>query len=150
MRKYHAKKLEKESIYPYEPWKITENEFLLEHNHHNEAIFSLGNGYMGLRGTLEEDYPGGKETTTPGFYINGVYAQEEIIYGEVAPNLPKNGQTMINLADWSEINLYINEEKLNLLKGQLHAYKRKLDLKHGVLRRHMIWEDRQGRKVEIN
>jgi alpha,alpha-trehalose phosphorylase len=150
MRKYHAKKLEKEAIYPYEPWKITEREFLIENNHHNEAIFALGNGYMGIRGTLEEDYPGGKETTTPGFYINGVYAQEEIIYGEVAPNLPKNGQTMVNLADWSEINLYINEEKLNLLKGKIHAYKRELDLKHGVLRRHMIWEDRQGRKIEIN
>ncbi|MFW6281176.1 MAG: glycoside hydrolase family 65 protein, partial [Halanaerobium sp.] len=150
MRKYHAKKLGKESIYPHEPWKITEKEFLIENNHHNEAIFALGNGYMGIRGTFEEDYPGGKETTTPGFYINGVYAQEEIIYGEVAPNLPKNGQTMINLADWSEINLYINEEKLNLLKGNLHNYNRELDLKQGVLRRTMIWEDRQGRKIEIN
>ena len=149
MRKYHAKKLEKEAMYPYEPWKITENEFLIENNHHNEAIFALGNGYMGIRGTYEEDYPGGKDTTTPGFYINGVYAQEDIIYGETAPNLPTEGQTMLNLADWSEINLYINEEKLDLLKGNLHSYERELDMKQGVSRRELIWEDRQGRKVEI-
>jgi len=141
--------MDKDSIYPYQDWKITEEEFLLENNHHNEAIFSLGNGYLGLRGTLEEDYPGSEETTTPGFYINGVYASEEIIYGEEAPNLPKKGQTMINLADWSEINLYINEEKLNLLKGKVLDYNRELDLKQGVLKRYIIWEDRQGRKIEI-
>ncbi|TDO78301.1 alpha,alpha-trehalose phosphorylase [Halanaerobium saccharolyticum] len=149
MRKYHAKKLDKEALYPYQPWKITEQEFLINTNHHNEAIFSLGNGYMGLRGTLEEDYPGSEDTTTPGFYINGVYASEKIIYGEEAPNLPQKGQTIVNLADWSEINLYINEEKLNLLKGKIHDYKRELDLKQGLLRRKIIWEDRQGRKIEI-
>ncbi|MFW5719120.1 MAG: glycoside hydrolase family 65 protein, partial [Halanaerobium sp.] len=149
MRTYHARKMDKDSIYPHQAWKITEEEFILENNHHNEAIFALGNGYMGLRGTLEEDYPGSEDSTTPGFYINGVYASEEIIYGEEAPNLPKNGQTMINLADWSEINLYINEEKLNLLKGQILDYKRELDLQQGVLRRRVLWEDRQGRKIEI-
>ncbi|MGM0415208.1 MAG: glycoside hydrolase family 65 protein, partial [Bacillota bacterium] len=150
MRTYHARKMDKDSIYPHQAWKITEEEFILENNHHNEAIFALGNGYMGIRGTLEEDYPGSEDSTTPGFYINGVYASEEIIYGEEAPNLPKDGQTMINLADWSEINLYINEEKLNLLKGQILDYKRELDLQQGVLRRRMLWEDRQGRKIEIN
>ena len=149
MRTYHARKMDKEAIYPSQAWKITEEEFLLDHNHHNEAIFTLGNGYMGLRGTLEEDYPGSEETTTPGFYINGVYASEKIMYGEEAPNLPQNGQTMVNLADWSEINLYINEEKLNLLKGQILDYKRELDLQQGVLRRKILWEDRQGRKIEI-
>ena len=149
MRKYHQKKLEAEAIYPYQPWKITEEEFLVEHNHHNEAIFALGNGYMGIRGTLEEDYPASKKTTTPGFYINGVYTSEEIIYGEQAPNLPKNRQTIINLADWSEINLYINEEKLNLLKGNLIDYKRELDFQNGILKRKLTWEDSKGRQIEV-
>lgn len=149
MRKYHAKKMDKESIFPYHPWKIIEEEFLVVNHHHNEAIFALGNGYMGLRGTFEEDYPGSEDTTTPGFYINGVYASEKIIYGEEAPNLPENGQTLVNLADWSEINLYINEEKLNLLKGKLLDYQRELNLKQGILSRKIIWEDRQARKIEI-
>ncbi|MGM0547808.1 MAG: glycoside hydrolase family 65 protein [Bacillota bacterium] len=149
MRAYHAKKMNKEANYPYQAWKITENEFLVDSNHQNEAIFSLGNGYMGLRGTLEEDYPGSEETNTPGFYINGVYAAEEIIYGEKAPNLPQKGQTIVNLADWSEINLYINEEKFNLLKGKILDYHRELNLKKGILNREIIWEDRQGRKLKI-
>ena len=149
MRTFHARKMDKDAIYPHQAWKITEEEFLVKNNHHNEAIFTLGNGYMGLRGTLEEDYPGSEDTTTPGFYINGVYASEEIIYGEEAPNLPEDGQTMVNLADWSEINLYINEEKLNLLKGQILDYKRELNLQQGTLYREILWEDRQGRKIKI-
>jgi len=36
--------MDKEAIYPYQAWKITEEEFLLENNHQNEAIFALGNG----------------------------------------------------------------------------------------------------------
>ena len=56
MRRYHRKKTEQESLYRYEDWKITEDKFTVENNHHNEAIFALGNGYMGVRGTREEDY----------------------------------------------------------------------------------------------
>jgi len=149
VRKYHAKKMDKKAIYPYQSWKITEEEFLLQNNHHNESIFSLGNGYMGLRGTFEEDYPGSEETTTPGFYINGVYASEKIMYGEEAPDLPVCGQTIVNLADWSEINLYINEEKLDLLKGRILDYKRELDMKQAILNRELIWEDRQERQIKI-
>ncbi|MGM0603491.1 MAG: glycoside hydrolase family 65 protein [Bacillota bacterium] len=149
MRKYHAKKMGKKAIYPYHSWKIIEEEFLVQNNHHNESIFSLGNGYMGLRGTFEEDYPGSEETTTPGFYINGVYASEKIIYGEEAPDLPDSRQTLVNLADWSEINLYINEEKFNLLKGKVIEYRRELDMKQAVLIREIIWEDRQGRQIKI-
>ncbi|HKL74573.1 MAG TPA: glycoside hydrolase family 65 protein, partial [Halanaerobiales bacterium] len=85
MRDFHYKKYKAKSLYDYEPWRITEDKFKVENNHHNESIFALGNGYMGLRGTLEEDYSGPKETTTPGFYINGIYGSERIIYGEEAP-----------------------------------------------------------------
>ena len=67
---------EKIALFPYEPWSVTEREFNVEKNHFSEAIFSLGNGYMGMRGTLEEDYTGPDNTTTPGMYINGVYASE--------------------------------------------------------------------------
>src|SRR6056297_2635154 len=141
--------MDKKAIYPYQSWEITEEEFLLQNNHHNESIFSLGNGYMGLRGTFEEDYPGSEETTTPGFYINGVYASEKIMYGEEAPDLPVCGQTIVNLADWSEINLYINEEKLDLLKGRILDYKRELDMKQAILNRELIWEDRQERQIKI-
>jgi len=149
MLTYHKMKTEKEPLYDYEPWRITEKEFKIENNHHNETIFSLGNGYMGLRGTLEEDYSGPQDTSTPGFYINGIYETEEIIYGEFAPKQPQNYQTMINLMDWTSINLFIEDEKFDMLKGTIRNYERYLDFKNGLLKRNLIWISPQGKKIEI-
>lgn len=149
MRSFHEKKLDKAPQFQVHPWRIIEEEFKIENNHHNESIFSLGNGYMGLRGTLEEDYSGPAETTTPGFYINGIYDSEEIVYGEEAPNLPKYSQTIVNLMDWTKINLYLEKEKLDLLNGKTEDYQRILDMRTGRLSREFIWESPQGRQVEI-
>jgi len=149
MLTYHRLKSEKPPLYDYEPWRITEKEFEVENNHHNETIFSLGNGYMGLRGTLEEDYTGPSDSTTPGFYINGIYEEEEIIYGEFAPKQPQNYQTMINLMDWKTINLYIEDEKFNMLEGKVENYERFLDFKKGLLKRSLVWTSPTGKKINI-
>mgnify|MGYP000500528091 CR=1 FL=1 len=149
MLTYHRLKSEKPPLYDYEPWNITEKEFKIKNNHHNETIFSLGNGYMGLRGTLEEEFAGPDDKTTPGFYINGIYEQEEIIYGEFAPKQPKKYQSMINLMDWKSINLFIDDEQFDLIKGEIEDYKRTLDIKNGLLKRSLIWSTKSNKKVEI-
>ena len=149
MRNFHYKKYKAESLYDYEPWSITENEFKIENKHHNESIFALGNGYMGLRGTFEEDYTGSKNETTPGFYVNGIYGSEKIIYGEEAPNQPDTSQTIVNLADWTSINLYIAGEKLDLLTGEVIDYERTLNMKEGYLKRSFFWISPKGKKMKI-
>ncbi|MGM0419524.1 MAG: glycoside hydrolase family 65 protein [Bacillota bacterium] len=149
MREFHAKKLGREPKFKTHPWKIIEEEFKVEKNHHHESIFSVGNGYMGVRGTLEEDYSGPRETTCPGFYINGFFDNEDIIYGEDAPNLPRKSQTIVNLADWTEINLYIGDEKLDLLTGETREYQRELDMRKGILKRTFIWRSPSGKEMEV-
>lgn len=150
MRRYHRKKAECKSIYSCDPWRITEESFKVNNYHHNEAIFALGNGYMGARGVLEEDYNGPADTTTPGVYINGVYESEEIIYGEDYPYAPKKSQTIVNLANWMKINLYVDGEKLDLLEGNVSDYKRFLDMKRGVLSREFVWKSTEGKKIAVN
>ncbi|MFW6306943.1 MAG: glycoside hydrolase family 65 protein [Bacillota bacterium] len=149
MRKYHRKKLEKEALYKYEPWHISEDKFKTENNHRNESIFSIGNGYIGMRGTLEEDYTGEEGTSTPGIYINGVYASEEILYGEEAPQQPKWSQTIVNQSDWSVINVYIDDEKFDLLNAKIENYKRRLDIRNGCLNRELIWETSNGKRLQM-
>ncbi len=149
LRKFHSKKMNQQAIYEYEPWRITENEFKVENNHHNETIFALGNGYIGVRGTLEEDYTGPDYTTTPGIYINGVYALEDLIYGEKAPQLPEKTQTILNLADWTSINLYLEDEKFDILTGKVEDYSRVLDMKEASVIREIVWISPEGRKVRI-
>ena len=84
MRKFHQNR---PSLYPFDPWQVVETEFKPSHNHQSEAIFSLGNGYMGMRGTFEEGLPG-HIPSTPGIYINGIYETEPIIYGEYMAKQP--------------------------------------------------------------
>lgn len=149
MREFHLKKLKSEPLYDYDPWKVVEKEFKVENNHHNESIFSLGNGYMGLRGFFEEDYTGPEETHTPGIYINGVYGSERIIYGEDAPNQPEKTQTIVNLADWTSINFFIDGEKFDIFKGEIIDYDRTLDMKSGLLKRSLVWKSPAGRKLRV-
>ncbi len=44
-------------IYPLDPWRITEKEFYSRFLSQTESIFSLGNGYLGMRGCFEEGTP---------------------------------------------------------------------------------------------
>lgn len=62
----------REAIYPVTPWDIIETEFKVEHNYRNETTFALSNGYIGTRGTLEENYDFDIETGLEGNFINGV------------------------------------------------------------------------------
>ncbi len=145
----HYRRNKVEPIYKYEKWKVTEKKFKVENNHRNETIFAQGNGYMGVRGILEEDYSGPEYSTTPGIYINGVYASEDIIYGEPFPELPEKSQTIVNLADWTAINLYLENEKFDMLTGTVKNYSRCLDMKKGVLTRQLTWVSPRGRIIEI-
>ncbi len=149
MRKFHMKKLNSEPYYKPEPWTITEEAFKVETNHHNETIFALGNGYMGVRGTLEEDYSGPEGTSTPGIYINGVYGSEQILYDEEPPQQPQKTQTILNLGDWTMINLHLDGEKFDILQGEVDDYQRVLNMKEGRLERSLSWTSPSGKKVRI-
>ena len=146
MRKYHQ---DITAIYPYNEWKIVEEEFNPLYNHRNETIFALGNGYLGLRGTFEESYSSKELETTPGTYINGIYESESIYYGEFIPKMPQQGQTMVNLADWKQIRLKIDDHWFNMLEGKIENYQRVLDMKQGFLNRKLLWISPAGHKVTI-
>jgi len=145
MRKFHQNR---PSIYPFDPWKVVETEFKAEYNHRNESIFSLGNGYMGLRGTFEEGLPE-HIPSTPGTYINGIYETEPIIYGEYMARQPSEYQSMINITDWKGLKILVDSEELSMFSGVVEDYSRTLDLKEGVLEREFVWTSPKGRRLKI-
>ncbi len=137
-------------IYPHNEWEIIEDKFEVEHNFRNETIFSLGNGYLGMRGNFEEGYSGPEGTSLEGTYINGFYETENIKYPEVAYGYPEKSQTMLNITNGKIIKLYIEGEEFDLLSGEVSEYKRKLDLRYGLLKRSLVWRSPAGREVKIN
>lgn len=118
----------------YKNWILNEKEFKVENQHNFETIFSLGNGYMGTRASLEEKYPGER----PGFYIAGIFDKYP---GEVTE--------MPNLPDWIKTDIFIKGEKFNMYKGKVYQYNRYLNLKEGILVRDFIWENSKGEMVKF-
>lgn len=128
----------------FEEWEITEESFCPEEQRKNEAIFSLGNGYLGMRGGFEE---GGNKTD--GTYLNGFYETGRIRYGEIAYGFPEESQTMLNLADGKSVELSVCGEPFQTETGTIQHYRRSLSLRDGVLTREIHWTSPGGRKVKL-
>ena len=61
-------------------WTITEDSFNPKSLHHQETIFTIGNGYLSTRGAFEEGYPGARGAT----FIHGVFDAAPIVVTELA------------------------------------------------------------------
>lgn len=136
-------------IYPYDEWKIIETDFDIENNYRNETIFSLANGYMGMRGTFEEGYRLPPNQGLEGTFINGFYESETIRYGELAYAYPEKTQTMLNVTNGKIVRITVCDEEFNMLEGTLEHYQRVLDLKKGLVERDLIWTSPKGKKIQI-
>ncbi len=118
----------------YTEWTLTEPEFDLAKLRARETVFTIGNGYLGTRGSFEEGYP----KALPITLINGVYDDTPVVYTELA-----------NCPDWLLLIVIINGEQFRLDSGEILAYERRLDLRHGVLSRSIRWRSSIGHTVDL-
>jgi len=132
-------------IYPQDEWKIIEKRFYPRFLGQMETIFSLANGYLGIRGTPEEGAP----VYQSGTYINAFYETWPIVYSEDAYGFARLGQTMVNVTDTSIIQLYVDDEPFYLPNAQIISFERVLDMQAGVLTREVLWETPSGKQVLI-
>ena len=112
---------------------------------HNESLFTLANGYLGLRGDFEE----AEGTYHKGTYINGFYDSEPIIYGESAYGFAENHETILNLPDPKRIELEVGPLPFSMKRGVVNASSRTLNYRTGILRRTVDWTSSQGDRVKI-
>ncbi|NQT61068.1 MAG: beta-phosphoglucomutase [Bacteroidetes bacterium] len=126
-------------------WKITQASFDLRANAQQESIFSLGNGFLGLRGFFVEREP----AYHPGVFVNGFYESTPITYGERAYGFAEFNQTMLDVPDCRFIEIYSGEYKFSMQSGVLHSFNRELDLKNGTLTRRVEWESPNGDHLSI-
>jgi len=136
--------------YPLEAWCIRETAFDTQSHFLDETLFALGNGYIGLRGTGEEGYSGPAGTSLDGTYLNGFYESEPIQYPEAAYGLAKVNQFMLNVPNAKGVELWLDDERFDLLTGSVQAYERVLDFRTGVLTRSVEWTSPKGRSVRVN
>ena len=136
---------------PIDPtWCVIEDAFDPAQYATNETLFALGNGYLGTRGSFAEGLGGyGVEGT----YVNGFFDSEPIAYGEKFVGYPEWSQTMLNLSNAKVIRLYLSDsaeaEPFDLLTGEILDYRRYLNLRTGILQRHVHWQAPSGRQIEL-
>ncbi|MCX7951749.1 MAG: glycoside hydrolase family 65 protein [Clostridiales bacterium] len=135
--------------YLIDEWRIVEKKFELDDSLKNESLFTVANGYIGLRGNFEEGIDN-KRFSVEGTYINGFYETHKIKYGEKAYAFPEIGQTMLNVFNAKKIKIEVDDEEFNMLHSEILDYKRVLDLKEGTLKRSVVWRTKSDKEIEIN
>lgn len=131
--------------FPVDPWRLVERAYDPTDLGLTETLFSVSNGYLGLRGNVEE----GRDTHTHGTFINGFHETWPIRHAEEAYGLARVGQTIVNVPDPKTIKLYVDDEPLLVSIADLETYERSLDLREGVLRRDLVWRTSSGKRVRV-
>lgn len=128
-----------------DPWEVVEEGFKPEYGRVSESIFSLGNEYMGVRGYFEEGYSGDKLV---GNYLNGVY-EERITEKSAYKGISNRATFMVNAVDWLYTRLKLDGEELDMAKSKISGFKRKLDMKSGILTREFVWGTGSGKELKV-
>lgn len=131
--------------YPPHAWNLVERGFHPEFIAQMEALFSVGNGYFGMRGSFEEGSP----AVQNGTFVNGFYESWPIVYGENAYGFARTGQTMLNITDAKIIKLSVDDEPFCLETARLLQHERRLNMHSGTLDREVLWETPSGKQVRI-
>ena len=115
-------------------WILAEDRFDPEHLGKCEALMTLGNGYLGVRGATEERYL----NETRDLLINGTFNKFD----------PGAVTELPNAADMIGIEIRIGKERFDLEKGTIKSYRRELNIRTAELTRKVTWVSPEGSEVE--
>ncbi|SDC80884.1 Trehalose and maltose hydrolase (possible phosphorylase) [Geodermatophilus telluris] len=111
-----------------------------------ESVFSLSNGFVGIRGTLDEVEPFGMRGT----YLSGVYETHPLSYPEGGYGHPGVGQALLTVADGTPLRLVVDGVPLDVREVPPQVHERTLDLRAGTLDRRVHWTSPSGPSVEVS
>ena len=134
-----------EHLFPADEWRIVESRWTDEFGARTETAFALSNGYLGIRGSLDE----GRPAFAPGTFVNGFHETWPIAHPEKAYGLARVGQTMVAVPDASVLQLFVDDEPLYLPTARLREYARVLDMRNGTLTRELLWTTPAGKHVRV-
>jgi len=129
--------------FPVDPWRLIETRYSEEGV--GETLFSVGNGYLGLRGNHIE----GRGAHEHGTFINGLHETWPIRHAEQAYGFAEVGQTIVNAPDAKVMRVYVDDEPISFDEADVREYRRTLDMRTGVLERLVVWETPSGKRVRM-
>lgn len=104
-------------------WLVEEKKWNPKKQQLNESLFTLGNGYLGSRGILEEIPKG----SSPGTYFAGLYDAKNTQVTE-----------LVNAPNPIYFKMKVNGEEIDISKIKVISHYRALDMKQGILYRRSV------------
>ena len=125
-------------------WNITYNTYEPTKERTREALLTVGNGYMGTRGAMDEC--DANAINYPGTYIAGLYNRLSTpIAGRDVWN-----EDFVNAPNWLPVTFSINDGKwFDINHTEIISIQRKLDFKSGLLTRSLKVKDGNGNETLI-
>lgn len=108
-----------------------------------ESLLTVGNGFMGLRGTVPEMKI--SDDHYPATYLASLYNQaESIVAGKVITN-----EDFVNAPNMQYISVRVGSETVTIKEETLKYLHRQLALKTGLFQSKMILELADGKQIEL-
>lgn len=109
-----------------------------------EALLTIGNGYFGTRGALEESVPG--KNNYPGTFMAGLYNRLKSPVGD----REVENEDFVNAPNWLPITFKVAEgDWFDPNEDEVLELERNLNFRNGVLIKKMLVRDRDGRETLV-
>ena len=95
-------------------WLVEESEFRMEKINFYETVFTIGNGYQGVRGSFEEGLKG----ECPGTYLAGVFDHHDSTVID-----------LVNAPNWLPLIVWVDGVRLDGQNCKLLENRRVLDMR---------------------
>ena len=114
-------------------WLLIEEGFAPAREHEIESLFTVANGYLGTRGSLQE----GVSLSRPATFVAGVY------------NTVDGSSELVVAPDWARLRVFVEGEPLALDRGEILTHGRTYDLSRGLALREWRHADPAGRVTHL-
>lgn len=135
-------------------WSVRESGLAVDSPETAASLLSLANGYVGVRGVLDEV----AADDDPATLVADVYEEFDQTYAERAYAYPEVEERLVPVVDawrlgWSVDGAPVDARTADEdpgLTGAVEAHARELDLRAGVLRRELRWTSPTGGTVTLH
>jgi trehalose/maltose hydrolase-like predicted phosphorylase/beta-phosphoglucomutase-like phosphatase (HAD superfamily) len=129
---------------PPSVWTLAYDSFDTARQGLREALCALGNGYFVTRGALPEAEADG--VNYPGTYVAGLYDRART---EIAGRTVEN-EDLVNVPNWLPLRFRLaGGDWFDAQQADVLEHRFELDMHHGTLSRHLLWQDAEGRRTSM-
>ncbi|MDX1886005.1 trehalose-phosphatase [Mycolicibacterium sp. 120270] len=127
-----------------DPWTMTFGGYLPADEKLREALCTMGNGYMAVRGAAPEC--GADEVHYPGTYVAGIYNRlSDSIAGTEIDN-----ESLVNLPNWLPVSFRIDDGPwFDIDEVDVTSYLVTIDIRRAQMTRTLTFTDAAGRTSQI-